>query len=950
MSRITWYRMVLCAVLAGCAGHQKNPDVAPASAAAPKDSPPAAVARPDSSAGALATPSGPLPILPPADAFSRGWMPLKSTGVPDFLKTHPTYDGRGVLIAVLDGGIDAGIPGLGLTTSGDRKILDLRDFSAEGSVTLARVEPAGDSIKVGGRWLTGARRIAGLNVGGSIFAGVVRESAWGVAPAADINGNGEADDTLPVVVCRASDGWVLFADTDGDGSLADEKPVHDYLVGRETFGWHGKGRPSPLTLAANFRGEKNAPELDLFFDGDAHGSHVTGIAAGHNLYAVKGFDGVAPGAQILGLKIARNAEGGISTTGSMVSALRYAVGFATARHLALVVNMSYGVGNEAEGTARIDRMIDSVLAANPSVVFTISAGNDGPALSTLGVPGSATLPITVGATYPASFLPAPLPNHAIEPLADFSSRGGELSKPDLVAPGIAFSTVPRWSTGEEQKGGTSMASPHVAGLAALLVSGLVQEKRIVEARIIKQGLMVTAAPIPGQSYLDEGTGLVNVNRAWAWLMAGHQPPEIKVAADGNGYTAALRWGGLASSSDTLQRFTLSAPALTDGKSFTLRSDATWLSAPAQVLVGARPVSLTLGYRAASLKNPGVYIGTVTGWGADSLAGPVFRLVNSVVVPTPADLFPAAPSLIAAGGQARVIFRADSARPFALLIRDPAGGGQPITAYLHEPGGQPFRDGDANQTGPGDDGAVFVVDAADVVPGFYQATAVGSPYGTSQAAFSLTQSPVAIHAMRNLAGVAVSLDNLTPNAVSVRTALVSIGAQRNVPTVGHARTERIPFIAPAWANHIGIDVRMDPAQWPRFTDFGMTLMDSAGHRLATQPVNYSLGRITLDRPEGAPAQPMVLMLSPGFADSAADTRWTAQVSIRLYADSNHTSVKNGPDAALTGGGSAHLLLDLPEAPAALGDGFSPLGLIVIQEGQHAWTREVYLPKPGGALAP
>ena len=244
----------------------------------------------------------------------------------------------------------------------------------------------------------------------------------------------------------------------------------------------------------------------------------------------------------------------------------------------------------------------------------------------------------------------------------------------------------------------------------------------------------------------------------------------------------------------------------------------------------------------------------------------------------------------------------------------------------------------------------MVDAGDVVPGYYQATAVGSPYGNSQAAFSLTRSPVAIHAMRAPAGVAVTLDNLTPKSVSARSALVMIGAQRNVPTAGKTNSERIPFVVPAWASHVGIDLKIDPAEWSRFTDFGMTLMDTAGHRLATQPINYSLGRLTLDRPEGAPAQPMVLVLSPGFADSTVDSRWSAEVSIRLYADSNHTSTRSGPDASLPGGGSSRFLIDMPDLPSALDNGFAPLGLVIIQEGQHSWTRELYLPQPASTLSP
>jgi hypothetical protein len=127
---------------------------------------------------------------------------------------------------------------------------------------------------------------------------------------------------------------------------------------------------------------------------------VSGIAAAHDLYDVKGFDGVAPGAQLLGLKISLGAQGSVSTTGAMLRAMDYAIRFAAERRMPLVMNLSFGVGNEQEGKARIDRLADSVLAAHPDVSLTISGGNDGPGLSTIGLPGSADRAITVGATLP----------------------------------------------------------------------------------------------------------------------------------------------------------------------------------------------------------------------------------------------------------------------------------------------------------------------------------------------------------------------------------------------------------------------------------------------------------------------------------------------------------------------------------------------------------------------
>lgn len=377
---------------------------------APQTTPaPAPAAQPGTAPGPAAPPPAeqePHPLLPPKEAFLRGWMPLKPTGVEAFLKLHPDYDGRGVLIGILDSGIDAGIPGLGTTSTGERKLLDLRDFSGEGAVALAAVDLHGDQVSVAGRTLVGASRLRALAIHGTVYGGAITEIPLGEMPAADLNGNRDDTDTLPVIVIRASDGWVLFADTDGDGSLANEKPVHDYLVARETFAWHTGARLPTITIAVNLREENGEPKLDLYFDTSAHGSHVAGIAAGNDMYGVSGFDGVAPGAFLLGLKIANNAQGGISTTGSMLAALGYAIRFARERRMPLVLNMSFGVGNEAEGRARIDRLIDSVLSANPDVVFTISAGNDGPGLSTVGFPGSSTGAITVGATFPSVFLGA----------------------------------------------------------------------------------------------------------------------------------------------------------------------------------------------------------------------------------------------------------------------------------------------------------------------------------------------------------------------------------------------------------------------------------------------------------------------------------------------------------------------------------------------------------------
>ena len=895
------------------------------------------------------------PMVPAEAAYSHGWMPLSSTGVEKFLQLHPTYDGRGVIIGILDTGIDPGIPGLLKTSTDAPKVLDVRDFSGEGSVPLTRVVPRGDSVEISGRRLRGFGRVAALSTGGPYYGGSIRELPLGELPASDLNGNGTDNDTLLVVVTRATDGWVLLADTDGNGSLAGERAVHDYLVARETFGWSWRGRSPRVNLAVNFSVQQGEPHLDLVFDTFSHGTHVAGIAAGHDIYAVTGFNGVAPGAQLLGLKIANSAQGSITTTGSMLRAVDYAIRFAGARRLPLVLNLSFGVGNELEGTARIDAIVDSVLVAHPEIVFTIAAGNDGPGLSTVGFPGSARRSISVGATLPESFLPPdPTSGARDDQLAYFSSRGGEIAKPDLVTPGVAYSTVPRWSTGKEIEQGTSMASPHAAGLAALLISGLTQDKRAGGAAAIKQALMVTARPLPGGTFIDEGTGLPDVEQAYRWLSGQRTLPDVAVrAVKRQGWTgAALHERGPSESAWT-QRFELIGTGVSSG-SYTLRSDAPWASAPQKVSVSAGRGSVDVRYNLAGLKPPGAYVSTVSGWGSDSLAGPVFRLVSTIVAPEPVSNGTRelrSGTRVVSGTPLRTFFRADSARPFEVRISS-ANVGQKGLAFLHEPDGMPYRDESARPIGAAEREAVYTVDARDVVPGTYEAVTVAPTLQALDATIKVTQSPLRLHLARQRAGAVARLSNLSPATVRADVAMLLGGGERVETVVARgSEVRRIPFVAPAWAQAVVVDLTMDRAQWSRFTDFGVTLFDSAGRQIEKQPLNYAFGRLQAKLQDHQGNQRLELVLFPGFADPSSEENWTLRATIRLYADSAvalDPAVEADSVVTIGPGKTATAEFTLPDSPWPLGDGFFPLAVLVVRLGEHSWSREGGLPLPNPAV--
>lgn len=892
-------------------------------------------------------------LLPPADAASRGLMPLASTGIPAFRRAHPAWDGRGVLIAILDGGIDPGQGGLGTTTTGDPKLLDLRDFSGEGRVALTPVVPVGDSVTVLGHTLAGFSRVRAVNGAGPWYAGALREATLGEGAEADVNWNNVVGDTLPVIVTRATDGWVLFADTDADGSLRNERPIHDYLVARETFGWAPAGQTPGLVIAANLSGPDGAPTLDLFFDTGGHGTHVAGIAAGHDLYGVPGFDGVAPGAQVIGLKIADDAHGGISVTGGIIGALGYAIHFAAERRLPLVVNLSFGVGNEPGVTARIDRLIDSVLARHPDVTFTVSAGNDGPGVSSLGFPGSARRAISVGATLPGPFFSRVAGTPDV--LAYFSSRGGESSKPDIATPGMAYSLVPRWRRGQEVLQGTSMAAPYAAGLAAILASALVDQRLPVDARRIRQALMATAQPIGGQGYLDQGDGLPEIGRAWAWLVGKPAYPAVDavVAAPLTaGGTAAYRPAGLRGPGDTLQRFVLSRPA-GDSAPLTLsfRADTSWLLPPAPVTLRGAPVEVAVRYRLDGLAEPGLHTGVVTGWGADTLAGALVRLENTIVTPLPmAPVIEQHAAPLPGGAQRRWFFPADTGRPFQVDVS--AGGpDEVIGAFLHEPGGRPFRDGHEQEASAADGVASFDIDAGDVVAGIYEVDAATPPNGSAAPRVKIITAPLRLGGGRDASGVRASVADLVDQPIAVTVQGRVIGAARTVQVVRRGSAPvLVPFVAPAWARDVRVDVTMDPAQWSRFTDLGLDILDPSGHQLGELALNYAVGRLAAKLSQLGGAGPSTVALFPGLAAADDTASWTCTVTIRLYADRDSTlglddEAAPAPVLDVPPGQVRSRSFPMPRVSWAMDTGFVPLGAITAQVGTGpVWVRELQLGPP------
>ena len=477
------------------------------------------------------------------------YLPTGDTGAAQFVAAHPTWDGRGVTIGIVDAGVTFDHPSLQTTSTGERKIVDWvtgTDPFTDNDPTWVNMtaQVSGATFGFGGTTYTapaaGTYRIGVLDESDSRLGGEIGRN---------LNRDGDTTDKYAVLWNTASnDVWV---DANTNNSFADEPAMTDYRV-RNDVGTFGTDNPAtPVQEAMSFVVQTDGQNkfVNIGIVSGQHGSHVAGIATGNSLFG-GAMNGAAPGAKIV------SSRACLFITGCTAHALFEGMIYVAKQANVDVINMSIGGLPQLNDGNNARAILYSDLIDKYNVQMFISAGNNGAGLNTIGDPSVATKVMSMGAyvtddTWRSNYGSDSTEGDNLHPFTSRGPREDGGFKPQAVAPGAAISTTPLWQPGGPVGGtyalppgysmlnGTSMASPQGAGVGALLVSAAKQAGVQYQPAQIRQALISTSRYLAGYKASDQGNGLLDTAAAWDLLKTNIKTVDITSAVENHSPLAAF---------------------------------------------------------------------------------------------------------------------------------------------------------------------------------------------------------------------------------------------------------------------------------------------------------------------------------------------------------------------------------------------------------------------------
>ncbi len=473
-------------------------------------------------------------------------------GAIEWRKEHPTYDGRGTTIAIIDQSLDALLPELQVAMTIDgkptRKIIGYQtavDIDDEDDGQWLRMKDS--VVATDGRFTYGAQIYTAPSSGTfriALLDEAVFDSLNRAGIEKDINrdGNPKGSSRIFAVLWNeaTNDVWV---DTDQNLDFTNEKAYTEYAV-RPEFGVIGKDNPAtPIRESISFAVQIDKPRrlVSLNLGVASHASLVVGVAVASRGTAGR-FDGVAPGAQLVNM-----AEGGAAygQTEAVIRAVKHPSVDVVFLEQSSVIARNYLLfDGRLVPTVIYGRLIARF--GKPIVIpthnYAVLAAIDDYALA----PGA----ISVGAhESKANFFA----NHGVRVEHDdnllitggYGPMGNGALKPDIIAPsnyvstgrgflaGTAIPGLMQLPPGYSIAGGTSTATPTTAGAVALLISAARQAGIKHDAYRLRQALMTSARWVPHLEANKQGNGVVNVAGAWEALRALDTTQTITITSRGS---------------------------------------------------------------------------------------------------------------------------------------------------------------------------------------------------------------------------------------------------------------------------------------------------------------------------------------------------------------------------------------------------------------------------------
>ncbi|HKE55507.1 MAG TPA: S8 family serine peptidase, partial [Pyrinomonadaceae bacterium] len=506
--------------------------------------------------------------------FKHPYSPLKDLGATELRQNHPTFDGRGVTIAHVEGPIDLLLPEFesALSIDGRKlpKVVDVLDavapdhqhdrglfaFSSPWTKMDSQID-ADTKFSANGESYSSPRK-GHFRFG--IFEG--RQICQKLKPVdPEVTPTPLPDRDTPHYPldpqCRFGVLWdeqtnEVWLDTNQNKSFADEKALTDYSARHDVgiIGQDDPRTPARESLAFTVQSNQDNKYVAINVGNGTHSTMVAGSVAGSK--GTRGFiDGIAPGAQLLEI------SHGDECIAGLIEALIKAFSDPRSDIVLLEQNVYFSNSYTQSDGRFIPEVIASRLVDRYEKPFVVPAGNN-PALNATEELGNVLWGFSVGVyetkeSYLLNRGVLTPGNENLHIVGAWGPNGNGEIKPDVVVPsGYLTTAIPgraqgvkglyRLPPGYMIGSGTSQGAPTLAGALALMMSAAKQEHVSYDAERIWLSVANSARNIPNLFAHQQGNGAVDVSAAYMLLKDyAKTPPSIKIISSAGVQTGYSGW-------------------------------------------------------------------------------------------------------------------------------------------------------------------------------------------------------------------------------------------------------------------------------------------------------------------------------------------------------------------------------------------------------------------------